>query len=155
MNGHDLAKLLDDYLARLERENVQYVYGVDEGRDYLKIWRRPRSSDVRSAVMFVGRDGTLYRAESWKKRGRALSHLREVGRDRSRRRDVPKRTTRARFVVVNRYGDLETPKLSSERVAREYAQRWSKEAQSVYQVVANWRTPERRVVAVYQNGAER
>jgi|HubBroStandDraft_2_1064218.scaffolds.fasta_scaffold244596_3 hypothetical protein len=58
------------YLRALKTANPDYTYGVDEGRDYLKLWRRYLSQDSRSIVAFVDARANLYQATSWKKRGR-------------------------------------------------------------------------------------
>jgi hypothetical protein len=71
----------EDYLDRLRRDHPQYEYGWDEGRGYLKIWRQAKMGGrlSRSAVAFVDPAGNVYRAESWKKRGRLLAHAEKMG----------------------------------------------------------------------------
>ena len=87
----------EDYLERLERANPSYVYGVDQGRDYLKVWRDLRSMGgtgirSKSALSFIGRDGSVYKAESFKKRGRRIGDLATLGGNHSSSRDSVKIT---------------------------------------------------------------
>ena len=67
------------YLDRLRGSPLfpspTWSYGYDEGRDYIKVWRRFGAQDSRSIVAFVDRRGTLYKANSWKKRGRMIGAI--------------------------------------------------------------------------------
>lgn len=100
------AYALEKYVDRLMDQDRQRgaqtarrLYGVDYGPVYAKVWRKDYPGDPsRSVVVFVGYDGTLYRADSWKKRGRIVGHLdrlREPGRDRARR-SASRRASRVR-----------------------------------------------------------
>lgn len=88
--GHQYA--LEKYIDRLmDQDRARHLYGVDYGRQYAKVWRKDYpGAPERNVVVFVGYDGTMYRADSWKKRGRIVGHLdrlREPStRDRRRRR---------------------------------------------------------------------
>ncbi len=66
----------EDWIAMLERQHKDRSYGLDEGRTYLRIWWRGKGSDrSRNVVGFLAPNGDLYRADSWKKKGRLLTNL--------------------------------------------------------------------------------
>jgi len=69
---------LSAYLAHLRETRPDYSFGVDQGRVYTRVWKRLGNATDRSVVVFVGSDGTLYRADSWKKAGRRVGHLSDV-----------------------------------------------------------------------------
>ena len=92
----------EDWLEGLSKANAHTTYGFDSGRQYLKVWSESNRFGPdrlsRSVVAFVAADGTVYHAESWKKRGRPMTHVtahykqsrHAAGRDQSRvgRRDA-------------------------------------------------------------------
>lgn len=70
---------LDAYLERLRDAHRSYDFEVEPGRAYSKVWKRLRGQTSRSIVAFVGPDGTAYKADSAKKRGRQLGRLAQLG----------------------------------------------------------------------------
>ena len=64
---------VDAYVRALRAAQPHYVFGVDRGPVYSRIWKKEGSSH--SVVVFVDADGTIYKADSWKKRGRPISTL--------------------------------------------------------------------------------
>lgn len=95
--GRD-AESLRRYLAHLQSEHPEYTYGVDHGRVYSRIWKRLGNQSTRSVVAFVDADGAIYRADSWKARGRRLGHVTDVGRDPGRKLSPQKRAALARKI---------------------------------------------------------
>ena len=67
---------LERYIDELRDAAPHYVYGFDIERKYVRIWKKHPGSDFRSVVAFYDEStGDLYRADSWKKRGRLLRNL--------------------------------------------------------------------------------
>ena len=76
----DPSEQIKAYVDALRRAQPSYEFGLDEGRSYLRLWKRLRGSESRSAVAFIAPDGTLYRSDSWRQRGRLLGHVGDAGR---------------------------------------------------------------------------
>lgn len=93
---------LERYIDGLRDSRPEYVYGFETGTKYVKIWKKHPGASSRSVVAFYDETtGDLYRADSWKKRGRFLQNLvrnhdQFGNRSRDHRRSPARRASRIR-----------------------------------------------------------
>lgn len=77
-------QMLDQWIGIMVQQNADprradaglYDFGYDVNKKYYRVWSKAKSSTQRSALYFVDKvTGDVYRADSWKQKGRRTGSL--------------------------------------------------------------------------------